>query len=162
MDITVTAAIAVLVGLASTILTAIVKQPGWPREKKRRAALIIAGGLGLLSAITTGAIAPPAAVSWPWWEIGVYWLTWIVCVVAVVITVSSGIYQQLEGPLNALTERTSRIVEGEVADQPAAPSYQPERAEVEHPPAELVPDAEHATPDAIAKLQQWHDQHGRE
>ena len=32
----------------------------------------------------------------------------------------------------------------------------------DRPPAELVPDAEHVTPEAIAKLQQWHDEHGRE
>ena len=30
----------------------------------------------------------------------------------------------------------------------------------DRPPAELVPPAEHVTPEAIAKLQQWHDEHG--
>ena len=32
----------------------------------------------------------------------------------------------------------------------------------DRPPAELVPDAEHATPEAVAALTAWHDQHGRE
>ena len=32
----------------------------------------------------------------------------------------------------------------------------------DRPPAELVPPAEHATPEAVAALTAWHDQHGRE
>ena len=32
----------------------------------------------------------------------------------------------------------------------------------DRPPAELVPDAEHATPEAVAALTAWHDQHARE
>ena len=107
MDITATAAIAVLVGLAATIITALVKCPDWSTERKRLVSLIVAGVLGVISAIVTGAITPPAHVTWPWWNIMVAWLIWIVCVTAIVFTVAQGIYLQLKTPLDKLTAATS-------------------------------------------------------
>lgn len=107
MDITTTAAITVLAGLASTILTAVVKNPAWDTGKKRAASLAVAAGLGLIAAITTRAITPPADANWPWWQAVTNWLTWVVSVLAVVVTVSQGVYQQLKTPLDGLSKATS-------------------------------------------------------
>ena len=136
MDMTTTAAITVLVGLAASIITALVKQPGWSTQRKRNVSLLVAGVLGLLSAIITRMIAPPPGADWPWWETAVSWLTWIVTIIAVVITVAQGIYQQLKGPLDALTEATSS--EPGVSQPDTAEDYLPERALLEVPPAETA------------------------
>ena len=152
MDTTTTAAITVLVGLAASIITALVKQPGWSTQRKRNVSLLVAGVLGLLSAIITRMIAPPPGADWPWWETAVSWLTWVVCMVAVVITVSQGIYSQLKDPLDKLAAATSTNT-GE--------KYTPERAldEMGHPPAELVPPAEQVTDADVRRLSDWHDEH---
>ena len=118
MDMTTTAAIAVLAGLLSTVITALAKHPSWSTERKRTLSLIVSAVLGLISAIITRAITPPAGADWPWWETAVSWLTWIVIVTAIVISLSDGIYGKLKGPLDALSEATSSEI------VPAPPSYQ--------------------------------------
>lgn len=56
------------------------------------------------------------------------------------------------------TVKPPAVLVGELASVDA---YEPERAMLDagHPPAGLVPDAEHVTPEAVAALNAWHDRH---
>lgn len=130
MDITATAAVAVLVGAAAPVITAIIKQPHWSSDRKRLLSLVVAAVLGLLSAIVTGAIEPPADAGWSWWRVMVGWLVWVVSITAVVISISQGIYQQLKPQLDGLTDATSPVLDPEPA------GAAPKRAEPDSGPAE--------------------------
>lgn len=95
-----TAAIAVIAALLTTVLTALWARPDMPANHKRLISGSIATVLGAIVAIATGQIPEvPADVA--------YWLGRILVICAIVIAGAQTLYAQFKGSLTKLEEGTS-------------------------------------------------------
>ena len=121
---------------------------GWTGDRKRVAVITAALLLGALQAILTGVIAVTPGV--------LAIIERAVITVAGVLVLSQSVYTLLWSKL------PDSDAEPESAPEPIDDVVARYAVATDRPPAELVPDAEHATPDAIAKLQAWHDSRQRE
>ena len=95
-----TAAIAVIAALLTNLLTAVSAQPSWTAARKRIVSGAIAVVLGVIVAVATGQIdgVPDDIVARS---------SRILITVAIIITISQGLYRQFKGSLTALEQRTA-------------------------------------------------------
>ena len=121
---------------------------GWTGDRKRVVVIAVALLLGVLQAILTGVIAVTPGI--------LAILERAVITVAGVLVLSQSVYTLLWSKLpdsDAEPESTLEPIDDVIARYAVS---------TDRPTAELVPTAEHATPEAVAALTAWHDQHGRE
>lgn len=94
------AAVAVIVGVLLPFVVAVAIRPTWSPERKRTVTLAICVVVGVLVAVVTGRVEGiPAEV--------LAWGRQAVVTVAVVITVTQGIYRGLKDPVDKLAAATS-------------------------------------------------------